>query len=122
MADHDIARIARSWKDTPYLYGGDSHNGIDCSHFVWEVLKAAGHPHAPYTSTGSIPTSHAFSPAGSPPQEGDIILWDGHMGIITDAATETFMGAQSGGVAPASYARGSYWGNRHHRFYRYVGL
>src|SRR5262249_13229111 len=33
MANYDIGKIARDWKDTPYLYGGDSHHGIDCSHF-----------------------------------------------------------------------------------------
>lgn len=121
MANHDIAQIAASWKHTPYQYGGDSHHGIDCSHFVWEVLKAAGHPNAPYTSTSGVPGSHAFSPASEPPQAGDIILWDGHMGIVVDATTQTFVGAQSGGVDNASYAKGSYWGNRHHRFYRYTG-
>jgi cell wall-associated NlpC family hydrolase len=121
MASYDIAQIAGSWKHSPYLYGGDSHVGIDCSHFVWEVIKAAGHPQAPYLSTGSIPGSFAYSAATEPPEVGDIILFDGHMGIVVDTTTQTFMGAQSHGVEPASYAKGSYWGNLHHRFYRYTG-
>jgi cell wall-associated NlpC family hydrolase len=118
---NDIAQIAGSWKHTAYVYGGDSPSGIDCSHFVWEVIKAAGHPKAPYLSTGSIPGSPAYSPASEPPREGDIILFDGHMGIVVDSTTMTFIGAQSGGVDSASYAKGSYWGNLHHRFYRYTG-
>ena len=121
MANYDIAQIAGSWKHTSYLYGGDSTHGIDCSHLVWEVLKASGHPQAPYTSTGGVPGSHSYSAASDPPLAGDIILFDGHMGIVVDATTSTFVGAQSGGVDAASYAKGSYWGNRHHRFYRYTG-
>jgi cell wall-associated NlpC family hydrolase len=121
VAGYDIVQIASSWKHTPYQYGGDSHTGIDCSHFVWEVLKAAGHPGAPYTATGGVAGSAVYSPASAPPQAGDIILFDGHMGIVVDPTAETFVGAQSKGVESASYAKGSYWGNRQHSFYRYVG-
>jgi cell wall-associated NlpC family hydrolase len=121
MPNYDINQIANDWRHTRYQYGGDSHTGIDCSHFVWEVLKAAGHPSAPYTSTSEVPGSHAFTGVAGIPQAGDIILWDGHMGIVLDPTNKIFVGAQSGGVENASYASGSYWGNRRHSFYRYVG-
>lgn len=121
MANYDIHQIARSWKHTPYLWGGDSNHGIDCSHFVWEVLKASGHPSAPYLTTGGIPGSHVWTAVAGVPQDGDIILFDGHVGIVIDSTHKRFIGAQSHGVDEASYAPGSYWGNRHHRFYRYAG-
>ncbi len=98
MATYDIYQIANGWRHTKYSYGGDSHGGIDCSHFVWEVIKAAGHPSTPYLSTGSVPGSHAYSPIAGTPSNGDIILFDGHMGIVVDATNQMFMGAQSKGV------------------------
>ena len=121
MANYDIHQIANTWKHTTYKWGGDSHNGVDCSHFVWEVLKAAGHPSAPYLTTGEIPGSSAYSPVSGSPQNGDIILFHGHMGIVIDATNDVFIGAQSHGVDDARYGHGSYWGGRSHSFYRYTG-
>lgn len=119
MAGYDIREIATTWLHTPYRYGGGGHDGIDCSHFVWEVIKAAGHSGAPYISTSQIPGSGYYSQVDMP-QVGDIVLWDGHMGIIVDTTQGKFIGAQSRGVEEASYTSG-YWGNRHHRYFRYTG-
>ncbi|HXD86094.1 MAG TPA: NlpC/P60 family protein [Urbifossiella sp.] len=121
MANYEITEVARSWKHTPYKYGGDSNDGIDCSHFVWEVLKASGHPSAPYVTTSAIRYSYAYAGLSGLPSNGDIILFDGHMGIVIDATNQIFIGAQSGGVDAASYSRSSYWGKQKHDFYRYVG-
>ncbi len=120
MVNDEILKIASNWRHTVYKWGGDSHAGIDCSHFVWEVLKAAGHPGAPYLTTHGIPGSHVYSHVTSP-QDGDIILFDGHMGLVIDATHKIFVGAQSHGVDEASYAPGAYWGKRSHTFYRYTG-
>jgi hypothetical protein len=50
-----------------------------------------------------------------------LVLWDGHVGIITDPQRGTFIGAQtSTGVAQASYT-GGYWATRSgKRFLRFV--
>jgi hypothetical protein len=72
-------------------------------------------------TTREVPGSPEYAGVTGLPQDGDIILFDGHMGIVFDAAKEVFIGAQSHGVDNASYAKGSYWGGRHHTFYRYVG-
>jgi cell wall-associated NlpC family hydrolase len=119
MGGYDIKQIASTWRYTPYRYGGGGPGGIDCSHFVWEVIKAAGHPQAPYVSTSHVPGSAYYSGVDVP-AAGDIILWDGHMGIILDTTTGIFIGAQSGGVDEASYKNG-YWAKRSHKFYRYSG-
>lgn len=43
------------------------------------------------------------------PQAGDIVCWDGHVGIVYDPDKGTFIGAQtSSGVMVASYTSG-YW-------------
>ena len=100
---------------TPYLYGGNTDDGIDCSHFVHQVYNAAGIQY-PY-----LPTSADWKKAGfqetENPRRGDIIMWDGHMGIVADPEKKIFIGAQSStGVAEAGYEEGKYWGKKPHHF------
>lgn len=111
--------VANEWKNTPYLFGGNSKQGIDCSHFVYQVIngarqKVAAAANAPepqvvdYRSTSTIEASHLFFPAAIP-QSGDLVMWDGHVGIVIDPAAGSFIGAQtSTGVAEANYLTG-YW-------------
>lgn len=39
---NDLLAAANSWIGTPYVYGGGSRSGVDCSHFTWETSKSAG--------------------------------------------------------------------------------
>jgi cell wall-associated NlpC family hydrolase len=38
----DIKNIAKKWLGTPYLYGGNTKAGVDCSGFVKNVYKEIG--------------------------------------------------------------------------------
>jgi cell wall-associated NlpC family hydrolase len=124
MTGFEIRNIASTWLRTPYRMGGNSHDGVDCSHFVWEVLKAAGHSSAPYVTAGQIPSSPHYSKVDSLPSTGDIVHFGGtpaHVGIVLDPAVGIFVGAQtSTGVAEASYTHG-YWAGRQPTFFRYSG-
>ena len=43
------------------------------------------------------------------PREGDIVCWDGHVGIVYDPSKQLFIGSQtSTGVMVAAYGSG-YW-------------
>jgi cell wall-associated NlpC family hydrolase len=124
-----IVEQAKKWIGTPYLFGGNSPSGIDCSHFVYQAVNDARKACAPdslepqlleYRSTGTIEASHLWLPTKDL-DKGDLVLWDGHAGIVLDPGLQTFIGAQSStGVAVASYASG-YWqkraGMRFLRFY-----
>ncbi len=70
-----VLEIASEWKNTPYLMGGNSKDGIDCSHFVYQVLNASrekvAKPYpAPqiidYRNTATIEASKIFFPINSP--------------------------------------------------------
>lgn len=115
-----MTSAAEEWTGTPYLLGGNSDQGIDCSHFVYQVLNAArlavaAKGAAPqvvdYRSTATIEASGTFFPVPLP-EPGDLVLWDGHVGIVVSPQRGTFVGAQtSTGVAEASYTSG-YWAKR----------
>jgi len=126
MASEDITRAnivakAEDWMGTPYLWGGNSKNGIDCSHFVYQVYRAAGLDYG-YATTSAIAGSSKFK-STTTPRKGDLVLWSGHMGIVLDPIEGSFMGAQSEGVGKSNYKTNSYWKNRAGlSFYAWVGI
>lgn len=81
--DTDIVNYARQFVGkTPYAWGGNSYEtGMDCSHFVWNVLKDTG------AYDGDYVTSDGFLNLGEPvdglenAQAGDVIVYNGHVAI-----------------------------------------
>jgi RHS repeat-associated protein len=78
----NIVNIARLWIGIVYRSGGSNEFGIDCSHLVWRVYDEAGFPYS-YRTTGGFPPSGKFQQVTNP-QEGDVVLYNGHMGIYTN--------------------------------------
>ena len=115
--------------NVPYVFGGDSKEGIDCSHFVYEVFHKR-FPTYVYLSTTQYPASARFRQVPEP-ATADLVYWappagdsSGHIAIVIDPEEGTFIGAQtSTGVAIASYNHNNYWGGRLRRLYfRYKEL
>jgi cell wall-associated NlpC family hydrolase len=122
-----IVAEAFFWQKTPYGYGhkdaeaADGAHGtaptgrsIDCSGFVVAVHQRV-FPGADLKRERDNVAAIAISPLWrdvTTPQAGDIVLWDGHVGIVVDPAAQKFIGSQtSTGVAIARYGTG-YWKNR----------
>jgi cell wall-associated NlpC family hydrolase len=120
----EIVTLARAWKGTPYSYGGKGRNGIDCSHFVFEIYSQAV-PGFGYRMAREYLNDPKFSVVNDP-QAGDIIVFPGyrgsadHVGIVTDAQAKMFIGSQtSTGVAETSFGPNTYyWGKRPYKFVR----
>ena len=102
-----IVQEALSWLGTPYADDGDSKTGIDGSHLIHQIFSRTVKQTQPYMSTATLEMTSFFMDTDQP-KKGDLVLWDGHVGIVTDAARGEFIGAQSQGVAVASYLTG-YW-------------
>ncbi len=80
----DFVSVAEQFTGLPYLWGGKTALGLDCSGLVQTSLAAAG-IHAPRdTDMQENSMGHAIS-LDSPLQRGDLIFWKGHVGIMRDA-------------------------------------
>ena len=83
----DFVSVAERFLGVPYLWGGKTSLGIDCSGLVQVALTAGGIA-CPRDSDmqRAIGTAVALGdPAGL--RRGDLVFWKGHVGIMRDAAT-----------------------------------
>ena len=92
---------------------------LDCSHLVHQVLTDAGLTYTYATSFEIFAGVSQFRRV-SRAQPGDLIVWPGHVGLVTDDEQRTFLSATRTGIRTDDYNTG-YWRRRGHpRFYRYV--
>ncbi len=82
----DFVTVAETLLGVPYLWGGKSPLGIDCSGLVQCALARAGIV-APRDS--DLQQAGLGSPVApeEPLQRGDLVFWKGHVGIMRDAST-----------------------------------
>ncbi|QEW18198.1 Gamma-D-glutamyl-L-lysine endopeptidase [Marinibacterium anthonyi] len=76
----DPATEAERYLGTPYLWGGNSAWGIDCSGLVQTAFYAAGRA----CPRDSDLQAKAWSDAEGPLQRGDLVFWKGHVGMMLD--------------------------------------
>ena len=82
----DFVAVAERFLDTPYLWGGRTSEGIDCSGLVQTALRAAGVA-APRDSDMLEKEVGAYVPLNAPLRRGDLVFWRGHVGLLADAET-----------------------------------
>jgi RHS repeat-associated protein len=77
-----VSTAAKDWSSShvPYVLGGDTKNGADCSGAVSSIYRQAGINIGRMTS-GAFKNSPLFSPANGDPQIGDIGVYPGHVDI-----------------------------------------
>ena len=102
-----IVAYADQFVGNPYVWGGNSlTNGIDCSHFVYQVLKNCGVYSGGYTTSAGWRTLGKPVASLSEARAGDVLCYSGHVAIYDG----------HGGIVEA---KGSKWGITHDRSANY---
>lgn len=103
----DPATVAQMFLHTPYLWGGNSHAGIDCSGLAQISFAACG-LQIPGDTDLQMPCGTAI-PEGAPLRRNDLLFWKGHVAICLSPdrmihATGAFMSVVEEDI-PAAIAR-----------------
>jgi cell wall-associated NlpC family hydrolase len=98
----DFVAVAERFVGTPYVWGGKTRLGLDCSGLVQVAMHAAGLecPRDSDMQMAELGREVAIRPDLEGLQRGDLIFWKGHVGILTDGfmllhANAHFMAAVS---------------------------
>lgn len=85
----DFVAVAGRFLGTPYVWGGKTRQGLDCSGLVQVAMHAAGLecPRDSDMQMAELGTEVAVRKDLAGLQRGDLVFWRGHVGILTDAAT-----------------------------------
>ncbi len=85
----DFVAVAEMFLNAPYLWGGKSALGADCSGLVQIALQAAGFspPRDTDMQAAELGEAVALDEALAGLRRGDLIFWKGHVGIMRDPAT-----------------------------------
>ncbi|MGC1561573.1 MAG: NlpC/P60 family protein [Bradyrhizobium sp.] len=84
----DFVAVAEQFVGTPYLWGGKSSLGVDCSGLVQLSLNAAGTGCPRDSDMQELGLGRAVDRNEAKKlNRGDLIFWKGHVAIVRDATT-----------------------------------
>lgn len=85
LADDPVATAER-YLGAPYLWGGNSIWGLDCSGLVQAAFRSAGAPCPADSDLQQDALGAALAPDAAL-QRGDLVFWKGHVGIMQSGET-----------------------------------
>lgn len=86
-AASDYVAVAEMLLRTPYLWGGASAFGIDCSGLVQLSMRMAGRDVPRDSDMQAAGLGKTIDPLAAQLRRGDLVFWKGHAAILTDADT-----------------------------------
>ena len=88
QTEADFVSVAERFLETPYLWGGTSGFGVDCSGLVQLSLRMTGYDVLRDTDMqeASVGDMLEIRDDFSTLRRGDLVFWKGHVGIMVDGA------------------------------------
>lgn len=85
----DFVAVAESFLNAPYLWGGRTWLGIDCSGLIQTALREAGieAPRDSDMQEAALGAPVAFDATLAGLERGDLVFWKGHVGVMRDPQT-----------------------------------
>jgi cell wall-associated NlpC family hydrolase len=85
----DFVAVAERFLGVPYLWGGKTVLGLDCSGLVQIALSACG---VPCPRDSDMQEAALGAPLATPPElsalkRGDLVFWKGHVAIVRDRSS-----------------------------------
>lgn len=77
----DPVAIAEKFINVPYLWGGATQDGLDCSALVQQAYHACG---LVCPRDSDMIEAEIGDPNPNSLQRGDLVFWDGHIGMMQD--------------------------------------
>jgi cell wall-associated NlpC family hydrolase len=82
LAEKDFAAVAERFLGVPYVWGGKTAAGLDCSGLIQTALQAVGK--AAPRDTDMMEKALGDIVPLSQVRRGDLVFWKGHMGVMLD--------------------------------------
>ncbi len=106
--DKDFVSVAHEYLGTPYLWGGRTSIGLDCSALIQLALQASGFecPRDSDMQEETLGEALSDHQDQSAYERGDLIFWKGHVGIMLDETRLLHANAHhmAVGIEPAAQA------------------
>src|SRR5215472_12601774 len=123
-ADQSSSRTSAQGGTAPNLLlqlgSGLRRRKLDCSHFVHALYQRMGFAYQYATSRRLYKGFPGFARTNKP-SPGDLVVWQGHVGIVLQPDQHTFLSSLNSGIKVSSYAS-HYWIKRgQFRFLQFVG-
>jgi cell wall-associated NlpC family hydrolase len=81
----DFVAVAEQFLGAPYVWGGKTFQGLDCSGLIQTALQAANVPCPRDTDMMERALGHEIT--RDQIRRGNLVFWKGHMGVMRDAKT-----------------------------------
>ncbi len=83
----DFVEVAKRFGGAPYLWGGKTSLGLDCSALVQTALGACGIKAPRDSDLQERELGQPIDPRQEALQRGDLLFWKGHVGILRNRTT-----------------------------------